>query len=39
MGVSFKGTKKDFLDFLTLADEGSTLSLLLRKKGKEWLRI
>jgi hypothetical protein len=35
MGVSFKGTKKDFLDFLTLVDEGYHSVSTPKKKGKE----
>jgi hypothetical protein len=38
MGVSFKGTKKGFLDFLTLVDEGQRSVSLPKQKGKRELK-
>jgi hypothetical protein len=34
MGVSFKGSKKGFLDLLTLVDEGQHSVSAPKKKGK-----
>jgi len=34
MGVSFKGTKKGFLDFSTLVDEGQRFASAFKQNGK-----
>jgi hypothetical protein len=34
MGVSFKGTEKGFLNFLTLVDEGQRSVFVPKQKGK-----
>jgi hypothetical protein len=38
MGVSFKGTEKGFLDFLTSVDEGQRFVSVTKQKGKRELK-